>query len=93
MTIGMVGRRLPVVPGQHPTPELPGDYVGPVMGYSGDKPARARSVHHVTAPPHTFIEESDGTLTIRNSIGDRAGPGSESDGWHGFLERGVWREA
>lgn len=103
----MIGRRLPVVDGQHPCPELPGDYVGPVMGYSADKPAvfflkpnardpdaprHARSVQHVISPPHVFTEEPDGTLTISASIGDHAGPGSESDGWHGYLERGVWRK-
>lgn len=103
----MKGRRLPVVDGQHPWPELPGDYVGPVMGYTGDRPAvfflkpnardpgapaRARSVQHVVSPPHTFTEEDDGTLTIAASLGDHAGPGSVSDGWHGYLERGVWRK-
>lgn len=103
----MIGRRLPVVDGQHPTPELPGDYCGPVMGYTGTRPAvfflkpnardadappRARSVQHVCSPPHVFKEEPDGTLTISASIGDTAGPGSTSDGWHGFLEKGVWRK-
>lgn len=102
------GRRLPVVEGQHPTPELPGDYVGPVKGYTGDLPAvfflkpnardpdapkRARSIHHVTSPPHTFTEEPDGTLTIRNSLGDTAGQNRESDGWHGYLTAGVWSTA
>lgn len=101
----MIGRRLPIVAGQHPCPELPGDYCGPIYGYTDDKPAvfflkpnaresnapvRARSVHHVTSPPHVFTENTDGTLTITNSIGDTAGPGSESDGWHGYLTQGVW---
>ncbi len=101
----MIGRRLPVIPGQHPIPEQPGDYCGPVMGYTADKPAvfflkpnardpgahpRARSVQHVTSPPHVFTEEPDGTLTITASLGDTAGPGSESDGWHGYLTKGIW---
>ena len=88
-------------------PENPGEYYGPVMGYSGNKPAvfflkpnardpgapaRARSVHYVVSPPHVFTEETDGTLSITDSIGDHAGPGSESDGWHGFLTKGVWRK-
>jgi len=101
----VIGRRIPVVPGQHPCPEQPGDYCGPVLGWTGDKPCvfflkpnardadapkRARSVQHVVSPPHTFTEEEDGSLTIRNSIGDMAGPGSESDGWHGYLTKGIW---
>ena len=50
-------------------------------------PASARSLHHCESPPHRFIEEPDGSLTIRNSIG--SGP----DGnyyWHGFLTEGRW---
>lgn len=101
----MQGRRLPVVNGDVTWPEQPGDYCGPVMGYSADKPAvfflkpnardpgappRARSVQHVISPPHVFTEEPNGHLTIRASIGDHAGPGSDSDGWHGYLTAGVW---
>lgn len=85
----------------------PGSYCGPVGGYTGDKPAvmflkpnardadapaGARSVQHVCSPPHTFTEEADGSLTISPSISDTRIGGSVSDGWHGYLERGVWRE-
>jgi hypothetical protein len=103
----MIGRRLPVVPGQFPALEKPGDYCGPMMGWTGDKPAvfflkpnahdadaprRARSVQYVLSPPHTFRECADGSLEIRNSLGATAGPESESDGWHGYLDEGhVWR--
>ncbi len=102
----MQGRRLPAVDGQFPALEEPGDYCGPIHGFTGDKPAvfflkpnardadapqRARAIQHVVSPPHVFTEEADGTLTISASIGDMAGPGSESDGFHGYLERGVWR--
>ena len=88
-----------------PAIEQPGDYAGPVMGWTADKPAVfflkpnardpdapkiARTIHHVISPPHTFTEEPDGTLTIRASIGDTHGPNSESDGWHGFLTAGEW---
>lgn len=63
--------------------ERPGDYFGPVMGYTGDRPAvffllpnardkdakgGQRSVHHVTSPPHQFRECEDGSLEIRESI-------------------------
>jgi len=76
----------------------PGDYCGPVWGYAGAKPAVFMrkpngALCHVTSPPHTFIEEDDGTLTIAASISDkRVHGGDHSDGWHGFLERGTWRE-
>ncbi|MDE2010257.1 MAG: hypothetical protein KGJ09_09310 [Candidatus Omnitrophica bacterium] len=48
----------------------------------------ARSLHHVESPPHTFTEEPDGSLTIRNSIG--AGF-SGNYYWHGFLTKGNWQ--
>lgn len=90
---------------QFPSLEQAGDYAGPVMGFSGPVPAvfflkpnsrdpgvppRARSVQHVTSPPHVFTEEPDGTLTITASISDLAGPGSESDGYHCYLTKGEW---
>lgn len=37
---------------------------------------------------HTVTEHEDGTVTVSPSILDPA-PG----GWHGWLERGVWRQA
>lgn len=105
----MIGRRLPVIDGKMTMPEQPGDYCGPVVGYTGPFPAvfflkpnardskanaRARSVQHVISPPHTFRECPDGSLEIRNSISDFAGAGSVSDDWHGFLDEGhVWRIA
>lgn len=105
----MKGRRIQVpTDGKLPPIEQPGDYCGPIMGYTGDKPAvfflkpnardadapkRARSVQYVVSPPHTFTEEADGSLTIAASIGDYAGPDSESDGWHGFLRKGEWSKA
>src|SRR5207253_4113705 len=65
-----------------------GDYYGPDKGEkSGGIPAvwfllpiardanvppQARSLHHVQSPPHRFVEEDDGTLSIYESIG--AGP-------------------
>ena len=104
----MKGTRLPSVEGGPSFPCEPGEYWGPVMGYTGDKPAVfflkpnardegasgiARSVQHVTSPPHSFTEESDGTLTIRASIGNMhvCGDGeTRDDGWHGFLTAGEW---
>ncbi len=104
----MKGTRLPVVDGKMTCPTKPGEYCGPVTGYTGDKPAvfflkpnardedappAARSLQHVVSPPHTFTEHEDGTLTIAASISDKAVGSDESDGWHGYLERGVWRLA
>jgi Family of unknown function (DUF6527) len=36
---------------------------------------------------HRVTEHEDGTITVSPSIAPR-----EPGGWHGFLERGVWRE-
>jgi len=36
---------------------------------------------------HDVTEHEDGTITVSPSILD-----PEAGGWHGFLERGVWRE-
>ena len=89
--------------------ERPGDYYGPDTGYTGGipavffllpnareegAPAGQRSVHHVCSPPHTLRECPDGSLEIRNSIGNLIGgdPGTD-DGWHGYLDEGhVWRQ-
>lgn len=69
----------------------PGDY-GKVDG-----------VWHCCAPPdtgdwvthfhgnlakHTVVEHEDGTITVSPSILIKTHHGS----WHGYLERGVWRE-
>lgn len=107
----MVGRRMPHHDYTFPILERPGDYAGPVMGYTGDKPAvfflkpnardpdapaAARAVQHVCSPPHVFRECDDGSLEIRESIGDRKAnekPGAPGDGWHGYLDEGhVWRQ-
>lgn len=102
----MIGRRLPIVDGKVTWPELPGDYCGPVVGYTGnlpaifflkpnardaDAPPSARAVQHITIPPHTIRECADGSLEIRASLGDMHASGS--DGWHGYLDEGhVWRK-
>lgn len=40
---------------------------------------------------HTVTEHEDGTLTVSPSI-LIGGQGSRKHPWHGYLERGVWRE-
>lgn len=111
----MKGRRLQPVPYKDdagvehigiPLDEMvPGDYCGPLVGYTGDLPAvffykpnardedappSARSLQHVCSPPHVFTENEDGTLTITASISDRRANGGPSDGWHGYLTNGEW---
>jgi hypothetical protein len=84
----------------------PGDYFGPVTGYTGALPAvffllpnardegasgPQRSIHHVTFPPHTYRECEDGSVEIRASILSRGRDNVEV--WHGYLDEGhVWRE-
>jgi hypothetical protein len=82
-------------------PREPGDYCGPIVGYTGERPAvffmlpvpadhPDAGVRHVASPPHDpFVEEADGTLTISPSI---LAVRPEGNGWHGYLERGVWRQ-
>ena len=106
----MKGKRLPL--GEWP--KEPGDYMGPIKGYSGDLPAvfflkpnardpdvpaHARSIQHAVSPPHRFRECADGSLEIRESLGDlhESHDGEKrihvSDGWHGYLDEGhEWRK-
>lgn len=88
--------------------ERPGDYFGPTTEYTGGVPAvfflkpnsrdadvtpRARSVHHCCSPPHAFVENADGSLSIQPSISDTIRGSDISDGWHGYLDPGhIWRQ-
>jgi hypothetical protein len=74
----------------------PGDYCGPVRGYTGHKEAcffivpNGSHLAHVAFPPHTYRECADGSLEIRASILCYA-TSSEPE-WHGYLDEGhVWR--
>jgi len=40
---------------------------------------------------HTVTEHEDGTITVAPSILCTDGAGGHR--WHGFIEKGVWREA
>lgn len=66
----------------------PGDY-GRVGGVWH---ARAPKGHLGNLANHDVIEHGDGTITVSPSIlitsHDEGGPTV----WHGYLERGVWRE-
>lgn len=93
----LVGRRVATVA----EIEQPGDYCGPLKGYTGGLEAcffllpnapmprgthgGHGSIHHVTFPPHTYRECEDGSLEIRASIGAQPW-------WHGYLDEGHrWR--
>jgi hypothetical protein len=41
---------------------------------------------------HGITEHEDGTITVSPSILVRQGTDPGSPSWHGFLERGEWRE-
>jgi len=93
----MIGRRIPLPESGDPNEVIfdlaPGDYCGPIEGYTGGKPAvffvlpdGKGGIRHVVSPPHVFTEQPDGSLEIRASI-------LADTGWHGFLDAGhVWRE-
>jgi hypothetical protein len=65
----------------------PGDYyLYPEAGWCGVSP----NGHAVGLRNHDVAEHEDGTITVSPSIlvhGDGV-----QGAWHGFLERGVWRE-
>lgn len=46
---------------------------------------------HIDSTKHSVIEHEDGTITVSPSI-LRQGGSPDYPSWHGFLERGVWRE-
>ena len=86
----MTGRRNDVPPWALAS----GDYTVRTNGATGERIAWV-----VTPNGHgparlegwTLTEHGDGTITVSPSI--NALPDDSGPGWHGFLERGVWREA
>lgn len=48
-------------------------------------------IGRVGAGHHTFTEHEDGTVTVNPSI--VATVADHGHDWHGWLERGVWRDA
>ncbi len=66
----------------------PGDYY--VHPADGKWHARTPNSYLANLSRHEVVEHEDGTITVAPSI-LVSGPNSE-ERWHGFLERGVWRE-
>lgn len=62
----------------------PGDY-GKVGGVWLARPPKG---HTGSLKQHEVTEHEDGTITVSPSILVTGG----REPWHGFLERGVWRE-
>lgn len=87
----MKGRR--VYPGENGELWLaPGDYG---KASYGEWLARPPTEQHLTGSlrAHDVVEHEDGTITVSPSI---LITGHEDDcrvEWHGWLERGVWRQA
>lgn len=85
----MQGRRVDEVPAdgdQWPFPRLqPGDYGKNLNGGWRCVPPGTNMLGNLDA--HTITEHDDGTITVSPSILITGG-GS----WHGYLEKGIWRQ-
>lgn len=89
----MIGRRLPDADMDRPhsgwkdwQAGQPGDYMKVLDGERASWWVMdpAGSIGRLTT--HTVVEHEDGTITVSPSILDPS-----AGGWHGYLERGVWR--
>lgn len=54
--------------------------------------ARPFGMHMGGLENHDVTEHEDGTITVHPSILIISGRGNGEVRWHGYLERGVWRE-
>lgn len=86
----MTGRRVdadPDEPNQYPYPKLQsGEYGKGLDGVWYARPPWKHASGNLKG--HTVTEHDDGTITVSPSILIQTVVGD----WHGFLERGVWRE-
>lgn len=80
-----------------PYPALgPGEYGKDLAGVWHCRPPWKHAAGGVAN--HAVTEHEDGTITVTPSIKITCWAGFEEDGkegnvtWHGYLERGVWRE-
>jgi len=84
----MQGRRLPDVEYPHGAESQlePGDYAKVLDGQLWSLRAPNGDMGCVRPTIHRIVEHRDGTITVSPSIQFMTGAG-----WHGYLERGVWR--
>ena len=94
----MQGRRVPDVEDPHSThPRLePGDYRRTKRGGEWVWECRPPGDHPETVQgnlgKHDITEHDDGTITVSPSILIQTTWAGKPHEWHGYLERGVWRE-
>lgn len=69
----------------------PGDYGKNSDGEWYCRPPGKKS-HLGSLQEHTVTEHEDGTITVSPSILIDYPAGKDSWKWHGYLERGIWRE-
>ena len=85
------GRR--VYPGESGYPTLgPGDYGKDKDGQWWCKPPIEERGMAGLLTEHTVTEHEDGTITVSPSIFISRIMGDKTITWHGYLERGIWRE-
>lgn len=86
----MLGRRVGFTPGWPGSDALPGDYcLVPDGVHHGEKDVwyavdPTGGAGAIIRANHVTTEHDDGTITCSPSL-------VMPSGWHGFLERGVWR--
>lgn len=86
----MIGRRVELIPQQGGFQLLqPGEYG---RWSDGTWYAETPNGHGANLGSHQVTEHEDGTITVSPSIGVSKATGGSPYLWHGFLERGVWRE-
>ena len=84
----MTGRRLPNADYPHEVESQmePGDYAKVCQGQLWCCRAPNGDQGCVRSTSHKIVEHGDGTITVSPSIQFMTG-----EGWHGYLERGIWR--
>lgn len=87
----MIGRRVP--DSESTAPFQPGEYGKRIVQTTDAVIWYACTPNGLLANlgQHQITEHEDGTITVSPSILVRGGHGDQQ--WHGWLERGVWREA
>jgi len=85
------GRRYPdVADASVPHPVLPEGGYRRLGGIWHVRPPGTR--HEGSIGKHDVTEHEDGTITVTPSILLETTWAGELEAWHGYLERGVWRE-